>query len=60
MSGADAGLLVAHCQARMLHPAALMDFECYVQGLLAWGTGPGRSAVEGCCGGGAPPPNRDL
>ena len=37
MSGADAGLLVAHCQARMLHPAALMDFESYVQGLLARG-----------------------
>ena len=37
MSGADAGPLVAHCQARMLHPAALLDFEAYVQGLLARG-----------------------
>ena len=37
MSGADAGPVVAHCQARMLHPAALLDFEAYVRGLLARG-----------------------
>ena len=37
MSGADAGPLVAHSQARMLHPAALLDFEAHVQGLLARG-----------------------
>ena len=37
MSGADAGPLVAHSQARMLHPAALLDFEAHLAGLLARG-----------------------
>ena len=37
MCGADAGPLVAHSQARMLQPAALLDFEAHLAGLLACG-----------------------
>ena len=53
MSEADEKMVVVHTKARMLHPAALLDFDAHMAGLVARGdaaleVGGGAAALHPC------------